>query len=82
MARGCLPSLLDPGVTGFLATDEEGFTAALGRLAEIDPQACVDAARRRFAPGVMAEGYERLYAEVLRRSGADHQLVTRPTRSR
>jgi hypothetical protein len=54
----------------------------LGRLAEIDPQACVDAARRRFAPGVMAEGYERLYAEVLRRSGADHQLVTRPTRSR
>jgi glycosyltransferase involved in cell wall biosynthesis len=68
MARGCLPSLLDPGVTGFLATDEEGFTAALGRLDEIDPQACVDAARRRFAPRVMADGYERLYAEVLRRS--------------
>ena len=34
------------------------------------PQACADAARRRFCPEVMADGYERLYAEVLRRAGA------------
>ena len=32
MARGCLPSLVEPGVTGFLASDEAEFTAALGRL--------------------------------------------------
>jgi glycosyltransferase involved in cell wall biosynthesis len=82
MARGCLPSLLDSGVTGFLATDEEDFAAALGRLAEIDPQACADAARRRFAPAVMADGYERLYAEVLHRSGAGPRLLTLPARSR
>jgi glycosyltransferase involved in cell wall biosynthesis len=82
MARGCLPSLLEPGVTGFLATDEEGFTAALARLDEIDPQACADAARRRFAPAVMADGYEQLYAEVLRRSGAGPRLLSRPVHSR
>jgi len=68
MARGCLPSLVEPGVTGLLADDEEAFTAALDRLDELDPRACAAAARRRFAPEVMADGYERLYAELLRRA--------------
>jgi glycosyltransferase involved in cell wall biosynthesis len=75
MAQGCLPSLVDDGVTGFLADDEAGFTAALDRLGELDPQACADTARRRFAPEEMAEGYEALYAEVLRRT-------TSPVRAR
>ncbi|HEX2073722.1 MAG TPA: glycosyltransferase [Geodermatophilus sp.] len=69
MARGCLPSLIDPGRTGFLADDEAGFTAALHRLDEIDPAVCAAEARRRFAPAVMADGYERLYTEVLQRVG-------------
>jgi glycosyltransferase involved in cell wall biosynthesis len=67
MSRGCMPSLVDPGVTGFLAGDETEFTEALRRVDEIDPEACAAAAGRRFSPGVMADGYERLYAEVLRR---------------
>jgi glycosyltransferase involved in cell wall biosynthesis len=66
MARGCLPSLVDPGVTGFLADDEAEFTAALGRLHELDPGACREQARRRFSPAVMADGYERLYDRLLR----------------
>ncbi|RBY81564.1 glycosyltransferase [Blastococcus sp. TF02A-26] len=65
---GCLPSLVDPGVTGFLPEDEAAFAAALRRLDEIDPADCAAAARRRFAPAVMADGYERLYAELLHRS--------------
>jgi glycosyltransferase involved in cell wall biosynthesis len=69
MALGCLPSLVEPGVTGFLAEDEAGFTEALGRLDELDPGACAQAARQRFSPAVMADGYERLYAEVLQRAG-------------
>jgi glycosyltransferase involved in cell wall biosynthesis len=68
MARGCLPSLVDHEVTGLLADDEAGFTAALGRLDALDPAACAEVARRRFAPGGMADGYEVLYAEVLRRT--------------
>ncbi|RBY77715.1 glycosyltransferase family 4 protein [Geodermatophilus sp. TF02-6] len=67
MARGCLPSLVEDGRTGFLATDEEGFTAALSRLDEIDPEECAGQARRRFAPAVMADGYERVYAEAMAR---------------
>lgn len=70
MARGCLPSLVDDGRTGFLATDEAGFTAALERLDEIDPETCAAEARRRFAPAVMADGYERLYAATLTRARA------------
>ena len=68
MARGCLPSLVDDGRTGFLATDEAGFTAALERLDEIDPETCAAEARRRFAPAVMADGYERLYAATISRA--------------
>jgi glycosyltransferase involved in cell wall biosynthesis len=68
MARGCLPSLVERDVTGFLCEDEAKFTTALGRLAELDPAACAAAARHRFSPGVMAGGYERLYAELLTRT--------------
>jgi glycosyltransferase involved in cell wall biosynthesis len=68
MARGCLPSLVDHGVTGFLAEGEADVTAALGRLDELDPWACAATARRRFAPAVMADGYEELYTQVLRRT--------------
>ena len=63
-----LPSLVEPKVTGYLAEDEADFTAALGRLAELDPEACAATARARFSPGVMASGYERLYAELLART--------------
>lgn len=66
--RGCLPSLVEHGVTGFLAEDEDAFVAALHRLDEIDPAACASAAAGRFAPAVMADGYEALYAEVLHRA--------------
>jgi glycosyltransferase involved in cell wall biosynthesis len=77
MARGCLPSLVDPGVTGFLADSEADFTAALTRLDDLDPVACAATAQRRFAPGVMADGYEALYAEVRRRAVGGLRRVPR-----
>ena len=64
------PSLVEPGRTGFLADDEAGFTEALGRLGELDPQACAATARRRFSPEVMADGYDKLYVELLHRAAA------------
>jgi hypothetical protein len=63
---------VEPGVTGFLAEDEQEFTAAVRRVDELDPVACAAAGRLRFSPAVMADGYERLYAEVLRRAGDRH----------
>jgi glycosyltransferase involved in cell wall biosynthesis len=77
MAQGCLPSLVQQGVTGWLADDEPSFTRALRRIDELDPAACARTARERFAPGVMADGYERLFAEVLRRTADLPRLVGR-----
>jgi glycosyltransferase involved in cell wall biosynthesis len=82
MARGCLPSLVEHGRTGFVEADEAGFTAALGRLGEIDPAVCAAEARRRFAPAVMAGRYEQLYAEALRRAATRLSLVSPPARPR
>jgi glycosyltransferase involved in cell wall biosynthesis len=70
MARGCVPTLVRDGVTGHLVADETGFAEALGRLDDLDPEACAADARQRFAPGVMAAGYEALYGQVLRRVAA------------
>jgi glycosyltransferase involved in cell wall biosynthesis len=67
-ARGCLPTLVDDGRTGLLADDEAGLVDALRRVGDIDPEECAAEARRRFAPAVMAEAYERLYAEVVDRA--------------
>ncbi|MCV2489423.1 glycosyltransferase [Geodermatophilus sp. YIM 151500] len=74
-ARGCLPSLVEHGTTGFLADDEDGLVDGLLRLDELDPAACLATARRRFAPAVMAGAYERLYAEVVRRAGAHRRVL-------
>lgn len=68
LARGCLPSLVDHGVTGFLARDEAGLVEALRAVGRIEPEACRTDALRRFGPEGMASAYERLYAEVVARA--------------
>ena len=70
LARGCLPTLVDDGVTGLLAEDEAGLVEALRRIGDIDPATCRADAVRRFAPDVMAGAYERLYGEVVDREGS------------
>ena len=68
LRRGVLPSLVDHGVTGFVADDEDGLAEAVGQLAAIDVAACRRTAVERFSPGVMAERYLALYDEVRRRA--------------
>ncbi len=70
MRRGVLPSLVEHGVTGLLADSEEEFASYAARVDELDRMACRKVAEERFSPAAMAEGYERLYAEVLVRAGA------------
>jgi glycosyltransferase involved in cell wall biosynthesis len=68
LRRGVLPSLVDHGVTGYVADDEDGLAEAVGQLAAIDVAACRRAAVERFSPAVMAERYLVLYDEVRRRA--------------
>lgn len=69
-SRGCLPSLVDHGVTGYLAADLDGVVAGLRRVNEVDPAVCAQVARERFAPAVMAAAYEVRYQELLVRARA------------
>lgn len=69
--RGCLSELIDEGRTGVLADpgDEDALAAAVTDAGRLDPADCCRVAADRFTPGRMAEGYLRLYDEVLMRSG-------------
>ncbi|WP_091068131.1 glycosyltransferase [Klenkia brasiliensis] len=78
MARGCLPTLVDHGRTGFLATDLDGFTDGLRRVDEVDPADCAAVARERFAPAVMAAAYEAVYRRVLGRAPEQTRPLTLP----
>jgi len=46
---GAAPEIVEHGVTGFLADDLGELSAALGKVAELDRQACRQAARQRFS---------------------------------
>jgi glycosyltransferase involved in cell wall biosynthesis len=60
-----MPELIDHGVTGFLVDDFDEAVAAIGRLDEIDRQACRRAVEQRFTVERMADEYFALYKRVL-----------------
>jgi len=68
LARGVLPSLVEHGVTGWVAQSEAELGGYLERLDELDPAAGQRIARQRFSPEAMASAYESLYLEVLARA--------------
>jgi hypothetical protein len=69
MRRGVMPELVDQGVTGWLADDEDEFAGYLLRVDELDRQACRAVAERRFSPAAMAARYETFYRHVLGLAG-------------
>lgn len=64
---GSVPELLQDGLTGYIAQDEEGLAAAVGRLDRISRLACRRWAEQRFDRQRMAAGYERVYERVIQR---------------
>lgn len=62
--RGVLPSLVDHGRTGYLAEGEHDLAGWLGKLDEIDAEAC-RAAAARWTPRAMAVRYVELYERLL-----------------
>jgi glycosyltransferase involved in cell wall biosynthesis len=69
MRRGVLPELVEHGVTGWLADDDDEFVRYVARVDELDRHACREVARRRFSPAAMAARYEALYRRVLTLAG-------------
>ncbi len=64
---GSVPELLQDGLTGYIAQDEDGLAAAVGRLDRISRLACRHWAEQRFDRQRMAAGYERVYERVIQR---------------
>ncbi len=63
--RGSLPELMEHGKHGFLVTDEDELVEACGRVGEVDRAECRRYVLERFSPQHMAEGYERVYADLV-----------------
>lgn len=67
MNRGAMPEIIEHGVTGFLANNEEEFIEYMQRIDEINPKACRRSARERFSAEAMAKEYIARYKEVIKR---------------
>lgn len=71
---GALPEIVEDGVTGFLVNDVNEMAEAIGKVGAISPQACHQAAERRFSKERMVERYFELYQDLLRESRGPVQL--------
>jgi glycosyltransferase involved in cell wall biosynthesis len=67
--RGCLPSLVEHGVTGFVVDTEDELDEHLRRVDELDRDAIAARVGDRFSPARMAAEYVSLYRQVIARAG-------------
>ncbi len=63
--HGAAPEVVEPGVTGWLASDLDEMADAYSRLGEIDLGRCADEAKHRFGPSRMADGYMNVYERAI-----------------
>lgn len=61
---GAIGELIEDGVTGFLVDDTEAMAKAILRTGEIDPRACLRAARARCRLANTLDAYLALYARL------------------
>lgn len=62
--RGAVPELVHDGRTGLVCGRAEELPAALGRIGELDPLACVAHVAEHFSAERMACGYEAVYRRL------------------
>jgi glycosyltransferase involved in cell wall biosynthesis len=64
LARGALPELVEPGLTGYLSRNEETLTDLVASAAQLDRAAIRARAVAQFDMSVVAEQYSQLYTQV------------------
>ena len=80
LRRGSVPEVIEDGVTGFICDDVDEMADAVGRIGQIDPEACRRGAER-FTAERMCRGYVDVYRSLLRsrlprpRRGLRQQLL-------
>jgi glycosyltransferase involved in cell wall biosynthesis len=65
LRRGAVPEVVAHGSGGLVCDRADELPAAIEQVGSIDPAACRRLAHERFDVGVMAAGYESLYARCL-----------------
>ena len=65
---GSLPEIITPE-TGFLCDTYDEFVTALGRVGEIDPEACRKRVEQFFTSECMARNYLRYYEQIIGKGG-------------
>ena len=75
LRRGSVPEVIEDGVTGFICDDVDEMVAAVGRIDEIDPEACRRGAAR-FSAERMCQGYVDVYRSLLSSSATGVPLPT------
>ncbi len=70
MNRGAMPEIIQHGVNGFLANNEEEFAEYMERVGEIDPVVCRQTVEAQFSAETMAAAYVERYREAIARAKA------------
>jgi glycosyltransferase involved in cell wall biosynthesis len=63
--RGAIPEVVIDRVTGFIVDNEDEMAEAVWRVEEINPHACRVHVETNHSSTRMADGYERMYEQVL-----------------
>jgi glycosyltransferase involved in cell wall biosynthesis len=64
LARGALPEIVEPGLTGYLSRNEEALADLVTRAVQLDRAAIRTRAAARFDVPIIAERYRQLYTQV------------------
>ncbi len=68
MDLGSCREVIQDGQTGFLVKNVDEAVKALGRLSEIERNACRQRVQERFSIETMVDGYERVYRTMFERT--------------
>jgi glycosyltransferase involved in cell wall biosynthesis len=73
-ARGSVPEVLEPGVTGFIVEDVEAAVKAVGEIPRLDRKSCRQNFERRFSAMSMARNYETVYRRLISERSSEAEM--------
>jgi glycosyltransferase involved in cell wall biosynthesis len=71
--KGAIPEIIENGKTGFVVQDVETMVEAIKSVEKIDRQYCRDYALEHFSAKKMADGYEEIYKEAIKRKKEENK---------
>lgn len=63
--KGSIPEIIDTGVTGYVVQDLDTMIEAVENIGTIDRKICRERALANFSATKMADGYEKIYRDIL-----------------